>query len=128
MTDSINPAHYKKDDPTYETIKVIEAWGLGFCLGNVLKYISRAGEKGDRIEDLKKARWYLDREISRGETEKPHGVWIEHTGDKCPVDGNTMVRVRLRNGAESSGGVSYNWRWAQDNSTADITHYMIAPE
>jgi Protein of unknwon function (DUF3310) len=56
-----HPTHYHPG--TYEAINVIEAWDLGFCLGNTVKYISRAGRKGDRIEDLKKARWYLDREI-----------------------------------------------------------------
>lgn len=64
MTDEVNhPPHY--GDGTYETINVIEAWGLGFHLGNCVKYISRAGKKGDRLTDLKKARWYLDREIER---------------------------------------------------------------
>ena len=61
-----HPAHYG-GDTTYEAIKVIEAWELGFCLGNTVKYISRAGKKGDALEDLKKARWYLDREIARRE-------------------------------------------------------------
>lgn len=59
-----HPAHYGGGDNPYEAIKVIEAWGLGFCLGNTVKYISRAGKKGDLLEDLKKARWYLDREIA----------------------------------------------------------------
>lgn len=71
-----HPAHYGGEDNPYEAIKVIEAWGLGFCLGNTVKYISRAGRKAKfnerlgicehleaRVEDLKKARWYLDREI-----------------------------------------------------------------
>lgn len=62
-----HPAHYGGADNPYEAIKVIEAWGLGFCLGNTVKYISRAGKKGDPLEDLKKARWYLDRAIQRGE-------------------------------------------------------------
>lgn len=44
---------------------MIEAWELGFCLGNAVKYICRAGKKGSVIEDLAKARWYLDREIAR---------------------------------------------------------------
>lgn len=59
-----HPAHYGGDTP-YEAIKVIEAWGLGFHLGNAVKYIARAGRKGDIAEDLLKARWYLDREIER---------------------------------------------------------------
>ena len=65
-----HPTHYG-GDTTYEAIKVIEAWGLGFCLGNTIKYISRAGKKGDHLEDLRKARWYLDREILN--LERPDG-------------------------------------------------------
>lgn len=67
MSDQVNhPAHYGGANNPYEAIKVIEAWGLGFCLGNVIKYISRSGKKdvGAPVEDLKKARWYLDREIT----------------------------------------------------------------
>lgn len=62
-----HPAHYGGADSPFECIKVIEAWGLGFCLGNCLKYICRAGTKPatDELEDLKKARWYLQREIER---------------------------------------------------------------
>ncbi len=60
-----HPAHYGGADNPYEAIKVIEAWGLGFCLGNTVKYIARAGKKGSLVEDLKKARFYLDREIGR---------------------------------------------------------------
>lgn len=66
-----HPTHYGGSDNTYEAIKVIEAWHLGFNLGNVVKYISRAGKKGDKLEDLKKAQWYLQREIEKLETIKP---------------------------------------------------------
>lgn len=65
-----HPAHYGGAGNPYEAINVIEAWSLGFCLGNTVKYIARAGKKGDLIEDLKKARWYLDREIVRLEKEE----------------------------------------------------------
>ena len=68
MTSSVHhPAHYGGEENPYETIKVIEAWGLNFNLGNAVKYVSRAGKKGDRLEDLRKARWYLDREIAAEE-------------------------------------------------------------
>ena len=60
-----HPAHYGGADNPYEAIKVIEAWSLGFCLGNAVKYICRADHKGATIEDLLKARWYLTREIER---------------------------------------------------------------
>jgi hypothetical protein len=64
MAEAVNhPAHYGGAENPYEAIKVIEAWGLGFCLGNTVKYISRAEKKGATLEDLRKAAWYLQREI-----------------------------------------------------------------
>jgi hypothetical protein len=68
-----HPAHYGGADDPYEAIKVIEAWGMGFCLGNTIKYIARAGKKDARVQDLKKARWYLDREISNMEKTNAKG-------------------------------------------------------
>jgi|TARA_R110001583_G_scaffold54249_1_gene166349 hypothetical protein len=58
-----HPDHYGGEDNPYEAIKVIEKWGLGFNLGNAVKYISRADKKGKRLEDLKKASWYINRQI-----------------------------------------------------------------
>ena len=57
------PAHYKGS--AVEPIDAIEAWGLGFCLGNAVKYIARAGKKdvAKTVEDLEKASWYLHRHI-----------------------------------------------------------------
>lgn len=74
MSDAVNhPDHYGGADNPYEAIKVVEAWDLDFYLGNVIKYISRAGKKGEELEDLKKARWYLDRKIARMEAAKRDG-------------------------------------------------------
>jgi hypothetical protein len=57
-----HPDHYGGDNNPYEVIKIIEALGLDFHLGNVVKYISRAGKKHENVlEDMKKAKWYLDR-------------------------------------------------------------------
>lgn len=56
-----NPAHYTKGG--IETIDFIEAKKLGYNLGNVVKYITRADHKGNKLEDLRKAQWYLAREI-----------------------------------------------------------------
>jgi hypothetical protein len=66
-----HPQHYGGQDNPYEAIKVIEAWNLGFCLGNTVKYISRSGKKDPtkELEDLKKAAWYLTREIKRREAD-----------------------------------------------------------
>lgn len=67
MSEAVNhPSHYGGADNPYEAIKVIEAWDLSFCLGNTVKYIARAGKKSaeTELQDLEKARWYLDREIA----------------------------------------------------------------
>jgi hypothetical protein len=63
--DMVNhPPHYKSGG--IETIDFIESKGLNYRLGNVVKYITRADHKGSRQEDLKKALWYLQREIEKG--------------------------------------------------------------
>ena len=70
MSEKVNhPEHYG-GNTVYEAIKVILAWDLGFCLGNAVKYICRAGKKEDALEDLKKAAWYLNREIEEMEKER----------------------------------------------------------
>lgn len=62
MTETVDhPTHYNVG--AIEVIDAIEAWRLGFNCGNVVKYVARAGHKGALLDDLKKARWYLDREI-----------------------------------------------------------------
>lgn len=69
--DQVNhPKHYGGAENTYEAIKVIEAWDLDFCLGNTIKYISRAGKKetDKTIQDLEKAEWYLKRKIEQLKT------------------------------------------------------------
>jgi hypothetical protein len=60
-----HPQHYGGEDNPYEAIKVIDAWELGFSLGNTVKYISRAGKKDSdkELQDLKKALWYLEHHI-----------------------------------------------------------------
>lgn len=72
MPDPVNhPAHYT--DGGIEVIDFIEAKLLGYHLGNVIKYICRAGKKGTNmgLQDLQKARWYLDRAIEKNETNPP---------------------------------------------------------
>ncbi len=64
MSDLVNhPPHYTFSK--LEVIDAIEVWALGFHLGNAVKYIARAEHKGNKLEDLKKAQWYLAREIQR---------------------------------------------------------------
>jgi hypothetical protein len=64
MTDLVNnPPHYKSHPSGIECIQITEH--MNFCLGNATKYIWRADLKHDAIEDLKKAIWYIEREIQR---------------------------------------------------------------
>ena len=64
-----HPDHYRSDSGI-EAIDAIEAWDLNFNLGNVIKYTCRAGLKSNRLEDLKKAAWYLQREINNEESNR----------------------------------------------------------
>ena len=69
--DNVNhPPHYTKHPSGVECIQITEHFD--FCLGNAIKYIWRAGEKNkdSEIEDLEKARWYIDRQIARLKKEK----------------------------------------------------------
>ena len=62
--DAVNhPKHYTEHPSGIECIQITEH--MGFCLGNAVKYIWRADLKNDAIEDLRKARWYIDREIEK---------------------------------------------------------------
>jgi hypothetical protein len=62
MSDSVDhPTHYNSG--SIEVIDAIEDWKLGFHEGNVVKYVARAKHKGQELEDLKKAAWYLNRLI-----------------------------------------------------------------
>lgn len=66
-----NPSHYGGKDNVYEVIKIIEHYNLDFHIGNLVKYVIRAGKKdpAKELEDLKKARFYLDRKIQNLENQ-----------------------------------------------------------
>lgn len=70
MDDSVNhPAHYSANPSGVECIDITEH--MGFNVGNAIKYLWRAGSKGDTVEDLRKAAWYINREIGRIEKFHP---------------------------------------------------------
>jgi RecJ-like exonuclease len=69
-----HPKHYTFG--TIEVIEVIEDWELGFHEGNCIKYIARAKHKGEELQDLKKAQWYLNKKIKNME------LWIAAGDDK----------------------------------------------
>jgi len=62
-----HPSHYNQGK--IEVIDAIEDWDLNFCEGNVIKYVARHRHKAEPLEDLKKAKWYLERLIDRIEDE-----------------------------------------------------------
>lgn len=66
MNDNVNhPKHYTQHPSGVEVIQITEH--MNFCLGNAIKYIMRADHKNNPIEDLRKAEWYIKREIERRE-------------------------------------------------------------
>lgn len=93
MADMVNhPAHYT--DGKIEVIEYIEDKKLGYCLGNAIKYISRAGkkDKSKEIEDLKKAAWYIARRIKELEEGEGKMEYIPNWQDKsltCVFCGKT---------------------------------------
>ncbi len=104
MSNIHHPSHYGGDTP-YEAIKVIEAWNLGFHLGNAVKYIKRAGSKPGHpiVEDLRKAMWYIDREITRlvreelkGDTEDGFSIKFPGPNGEVPASG---LRLAVRHPA-----------------------------
>lgn len=71
--DMVNhPPHYTSHESGVECIEITEH--MPFCEGTALKYLWRAGEKGDRLEDLRKARWYVDRAISLEERRRANAT------------------------------------------------------
>lgn len=80
-SDMVNhPPHYTSHPSGVECIQITEH--MGFCLGNAMKYIWRADLKGDAVEDLDKARWYLDREIENRRQEPMNDLRQTAAGDR----------------------------------------------
>lgn len=99
MTDDpVNhPSHYGGEDNPYEAIRVIRAWKLGFSLGNTIKYIARAGKKTvDFVQDLKKARWYLDEEIASREREAAGIPGLEPIRAHVPPDDSVVIELSVQ--------------------------------
>ena len=94
MTDMINPNHYR-GDRQFEPIAVIEDWGLNYRLGNAVKYISRNGRKPgeDRVEGLRKAIWYLEREIEALKPSQYSVTYQDVLEDfaACAAEGNEPI-------------------------------------
>ena len=125
----VGGGHYKA--------KAIQPWdyitsnNLGYLEGNIVKYVSRWKDKGG-IQDLEKARHYLDKliEIQSAEPEtgadKTDEGWIEWKGGECPVPIGTFMDIRLRDGSGFQRQVVTNeLRWSSIESSADIIAYKV---
>ena len=75
-----HPSHYRKGDPVYEPYRVIGAWNCNFNIGSAIKYLARYKDKWDPVEDLMKAKQYIDFEIEALTGEKP---------ELCTEDGHS---------------------------------------
>src|ERR1700751_844347 len=85
MSENVDHPAHCGGDTQYESIKVIEAWNLGFHLGNAVKYISRAGKKtSGTFEDIEKAIWYLERFQSLSETREVPANLKQAEADAAP--------------------------------------------
>lgn len=97
-----HPSHYGGKDDPYETIKVIDAWGLdkSFCLGNVIKYISRAGKKDGNslLQDLMKAQFYLNYEVEKlHKYDGNHDLMMADERKACLLDEKKELEEDLDN-------------------------------
>lgn len=115
---TVDHPDYYRADTGHEAIDVIEAWGLGFNLGNALKYIARAGRKGNAVEDLEKAAWYVQREIQRrtpsAPPAKPHYRVAQRQGKAAIVDEDGDARWLLSEGEAQR--LAATLRWAVDQA------------
>lgn len=137
MSDNVNnPKHYTSHPSGVECIQITRH--MSFNLGNVIKYLWRADEKGAALEDLKKARWYLDDEINRregAEKSRPESAftteqldadgWIHWVGGECPVPPESQVEVSFRNGQSFTYLHAMSLRWKHRDDFSDIIAYRV---
>lgn len=91
-----HPDHYNKGDSTYEPYKVIAKWGCNFAIGNAIKYLARYQNKWNPIEDLQKAKQYIDFEIERLKNEnrtKPAEKPVDECQKRPILNGEGMMET-----------------------------------
>lgn len=100
--DKINhPSWYT--DGKYETIDAIESWKMDYHLGNAVKYLSRAGKKDSALDDLKKARWYVAREMeNRKHALQPKKIDVESYIDDKEIENDAAEALRCVAGAQGN--------------------------
>lgn len=121
MKDSINPQHYKTHPSGIECIECAEK--MTFCLGNALKYLYRCGQKGQALEDLKKARWYLERESARIKTSRLH-EWL-HRDYSILDEGTHDEGIILLNEERYHGHMVAALTWVLTAATCRTAAHLV---
>lgn len=135
MVDAITPEHYKIggiETWDYLKAKLSPTQLAGYALGNVIKYISRAEHK-NKVEDLQKAKWYLDKIIDElSVTKEPtpfhkvNPMFKEWKGGSLPDKHlNDLAQVVLRNGTITSVNVAGKFDWKHYDEGTDIVAYRL---
>lgn len=128
-----HPAHYNVG--RIEVIDAIEAWRLGFNLGNAVKYIARCEHKGAKLEDLEKARWYLNREISNVSTvvevANPTGLErvpahiVEEADVLGVMRGDKIFIAKDRYVTNAAGKEMDRAAWDRDYGTSEANCWLV---
>ena len=113
VSESINPSYYRQ---RVEVIDFVESYSLNFHRGNAVKYIARAGKKdpGKEVEDLRKAVWYLNREITRLTGENPNAALISEVIEEVE---RAVDKARLDNEFDNTEG---KWFIVEGDFLADL--------
>ncbi len=119
----VGGSHYK--DCPIQPIDYVLKNGLGFCEGNVVKYVTRWKAKGG-VEDLRKARHYLDMLIESLAEPTQVSDWVEWQGGRCPVPMTCRIRAKWRNGHEEER-LACEWCWEHFGRGDDIVAYRVMP-
>lgn len=110
MNKEIRPDYYKSEDGKLEAFDVIDAFSLNFNLGNAFKYIVRAGKKYNKVNDLRKAVTYLNREIEKAEKEAPFEAFKNLPVDDREEEKKFYLRhryLRAKDGSEQYLYISF---------------------
>ena len=113
VSESINPSYYRQ---RVEVIDFVESYSLNFHRGNAVKYIARAGKKDPEkeVEDLRKAVWYLNREIKRLTGENPNAALISEVIEQVE---RAVDKARLDNEFDNTEG---KWFLEEGDFLADL--------
>jgi|GEM_PF-1391241 len=141
MNDPINPQHYKTESGI-EAIDVIEGFGFNFHRGNAFKYLARAGRKDEELQELRKADWYLRREIARLEAARGKTMSLKQFSlvylatpyskypfgrDQAFKDAAALAAVLLGEGVKVYSPIAHTHPLAENSHLDPLDHSIWLP-